>query len=752
MSCTEQPRGRCARRSARRAGVLPLAALVTALTACSAGVEDPDRGGASLDEPLVGVDPQADPDDGDATGGSGASSDVRFSATRVFCCNPLSVDFRLELPQDVPLAGLLATWDFGDDKDGAGLSVGHTYSREGRYRITVELAWPDGRVELISGVIDVGRDGSNDDLLVDPSAEEGQLIANAGPDVEAIPGQTVTLDGRGSELPANADTQVMWSQTLGPKVSIGGADSLAASFVAPATDANAVLVFRLTLRAGDQETHDDVGVLVRGGGPENQPPEGMPAHVFVEAGQTARLTLRGSDPDGDDLTFSIADAPGHGQLGRVENDGHDTASVTYTANADAEGEDAFSFTVTDGLARSAQAVVTVSFDVGGDGLRAEDGSAFVPVGARATLTLHGSDAEDDDLTFEIVEAPRHGNILEIDNSERDLARVVYQPRSGFHGRDEFTFRATDGDGASKEAIFSITLNKLLLPWNEVNQPWEPALNLFTEEQGAREGMTVFDFAMVGIENWAKVTNTVVITTTGSNVRGLYDALRENKPRGLTVIGGFKTASYLPPDNFAYQPGWVTILDRAKLTVQHSGVNVVVLENETALEMFNGHRATIDLDELRASLQPLAESGIEFWWWMPAVFRNREYWEEREEGTAELTRTVVEAVPNSKFITGYTGWPDWERGVFQEPRLREWMIDLVSAERFFDRHMVTRSGRRMRGNQEADCYTAATSLEAMQTLINSEFFLYPGASQWILTSEDYAAELPDIAEVRSPYER
>ena len=56
------------------------------------------------------------------------------------------------------------------------------------------------------------------------------------------------------------------------------------------------------------------------------------------------------------LTFSIVDAPDHGTLSEISANG----SVTYTPGADYNGEDALTFSATDGKGQSAQATVTIT--------------------------------------------------------------------------------------------------------------------------------------------------------------------------------------------------------------------------------------------------------------------------------------------------------------------------------------------------------------------------------------------------------
>jgi hypothetical protein len=82
---------------------------------------------------------------------------------------------------------------------------------------------------------------------------------------------------------------------------------------------------------------------------------------------TARLiTLSGSDPDGNNLTFSIVSNPTNGTLGTIGapscsgTPSSCTATVTYTPNANYNGSDSFTFKVNDGTVDSSNATVSIT--------------------------------------------------------------------------------------------------------------------------------------------------------------------------------------------------------------------------------------------------------------------------------------------------------------------------------------------------------------------------------------------------------
>ena len=112
--------------------------------------------------------------------------------------------------------------------------------------------------------------------------------------------------------------------------------------------------------------------------------------------------LTGSDPDGDPITFAFLTTPNKGTLTSTDTT---TGAFTYEPNAGQSGTDSFQFEVSDGLATSNVATVTVTFNA-------------APVTSNALIdaledqpvngTLQASDAEIHSLLFSIVSAPTKG--------------------------------------------------------------------------------------------------------------------------------------------------------------------------------------------------------------------------------------------------------------------------------------------------------------------------------------------------------
>ncbi|MEW6751950.1 MAG: Ig-like domain-containing protein, partial [Candidatus Latescibacterota bacterium] len=93
--------------------------------------------------------------------------------------------------------------------------------------------------------------------------------------------------------------------------------------------------------------------LVRGQMP-SQGPTAITQSVSTDEDAAVATTLSGADPEGDPLTFAVASNPSNGTVGLTG------ATVTYTPNADYNGTDSFSFTVSDGQLSSVPATVSIT--------------------------------------------------------------------------------------------------------------------------------------------------------------------------------------------------------------------------------------------------------------------------------------------------------------------------------------------------------------------------------------------------------
>lgn len=88
--------------------------------------------------------------------------------------------------------------------------------------------------------------------------------------------------------------------------------------------------------------------------PTNRPPVAQDQSVTTPQDTPVAITLRATDPDNDRLTYDLLSTPRNGTLSGNGN------VRTYTPNPGYSGTDSFTFTATDGRARSNVATVIIT--------------------------------------------------------------------------------------------------------------------------------------------------------------------------------------------------------------------------------------------------------------------------------------------------------------------------------------------------------------------------------------------------------
>ena len=91
----------------------------------------------------------------------------------------------------------------------------------------------------------------------------------------------------------------------------------------------------------------------------NDPPVADNQSVTTNEDAALSITLTGSDPDGDTLTYTVVTNPSYGSLSGTAPD------VTYTPNTGFSGSDSFTFKVNDGIVSSNTATVNITVNPAG---------------------------------------------------------------------------------------------------------------------------------------------------------------------------------------------------------------------------------------------------------------------------------------------------------------------------------------------------------------------------------------------------
>jgi hypothetical protein len=234
------------------------------------------------------------------------------------------------------------------------------------------------------------------------------------------------------------------------------------------------------------------------------------------------ITLNGSDADGNPLTFAVTTLPTHGTLSGIP------PNLTYTPALNYNGTDGLAFTVSDGMATSAAAPVTITVTTVNDAPVAADESYSVLQGSALSVAAPGVLANDTDvdsssLTAVIVTPPSSGALTLNSNGS-----FTYTPNPGFKGSDSFTYRASDGSLGSNAATVSIAVNAAYALVGLQNVP--PAASTVKAKAGSsvpmtwqfKDGSTVVNSAAV--LNQVTIASTSFSNTDSGSSAFRYDAL------------------------------------------------------------------------------------------------------------------------------------------------------------------------------------------------------------------------------------
>ena len=159
------------------------------------------------------------------------------------------------------------------------------------------------------------------------------------------------------------------------------------------------------------------------------------------------ITLIGQGAPGATLTYTTSDPP-HGSLtGTGPN-------LTYTPDLNYFGSDSFTYQVWDGPNASSPATVSITITAVNDAPVANNQSPTTNEDENKLITLTGSDAEGQTITYTVLTQPAHGSL------SGTPPALTYSPAPNYFGSDSFTFKGNDGQADSNIATVSITINSV----------------------------------------------------------------------------------------------------------------------------------------------------------------------------------------------------------------------------------------------------------------------------------------------------
>jgi hypothetical protein len=187
--------------------------------------------------------------------------------------------------------------------------------------------------------------------------------------------------------------------------------------------------------------------------PTSDPPVAIPQAIIISEDTPADILLVGYDPDGDPISFEILTTPTQGILGGT------APNLVYTPTLNFNGDDIFSFTVSDESQTSQPADVNIQVTPINDAPIAYTQLIVSGENRSVAITLSASDVEGDLLTYFVQVPPVHGSL------SGTAPYLVYSPYPGYLGTDSFSFVANDGEVDSDPALISIeiTANMIFMP-------------------------------------------------------------------------------------------------------------------------------------------------------------------------------------------------------------------------------------------------------------------------------------------------
>ncbi|WP_165443221.1 Ig-like domain-containing protein [Acinetobacter ihumii] len=253
------------------------------------------------------------------------------------------------------------------------------------------------------------------------------------------------------------------------------------------------------------------GVALAGGGgsgggnsnnatPNNKVPQVLdidkeqPISVVEDKPKTGTI-VNVTDPDGDDLTYTVSSNPSHGTV-TIDPA---TGAYTYTPAANYNGNDSFVVTVADGKGGSTTVTVPVTVTAVNDAPVAQAITATGAEDSIIAVSLSGTDVDGTVVSFKLSTLPANGSFYsnaagtgialtttDVITASTNGATIYFKPNADWNGNTNFQYSATDNNGlvSSSTATGTITVTAV----NDA--PTATASSISTDEDTPVNGSVV----------------------------------------------------------------------------------------------------------------------------------------------------------------------------------------------------------------------------------------------------------------------
>lgn len=219
-----------------------------------------------------------------------------------------------------------------------------------------------------------------------------------------------------------------------------------------------------TYKVNDGVVDSETATVTINVGSSNDAPTADAKSATTNEDEAVEITLTGSDPEGDSLSFAKVTEPSYGSVsitGNVAtytpNENENSGSLTGDSGANF-GNDTFTIKANDGAADSEPVTITVTVNPVNDAPVAGGFGSLQATDEDNPLTfkLPGFDSDNllTSLTGAITTQPEHGQISV--NGES----VTYTPDSNYNGTDGFDFTLSDGQLVSSPSHVAIVVESV----------------------------------------------------------------------------------------------------------------------------------------------------------------------------------------------------------------------------------------------------------------------------------------------------
>ena len=199
------------------------------------------------------------------------------------------------------------------------------------------------------------------------------------------------------------------------------------------------------------------------------------ASTNEDTSTTINVLSNDTDGDGDTLSIQSVSNPPNGSATILGN------QIQYTPDANFNGGDSFTYTVSDGNGGTDTANVSVTVNSVNDVPVAnpDSGSTSEDTSVGINVIANDSDADGDSLTVSGNTQGSNGSVVCAGVS------CTYTPAANFNGSDSFSYTASDGNGGTDSATVSVTVSA-------VNDPPTAVADSASTQEGQQVTISVLN--------------------------------------------------------------------------------------------------------------------------------------------------------------------------------------------------------------------------------------------------------------------